>query len=263
MAVIAVTASCTSTPQAADFTIPDPSPTGAGTTAAPTAAPVEVATEEEPEPDPAIEICVRRATLIRVAYQYCDDAERGYAWYYLTYHRKIPAVGRRAAKGTFKRPNKRILQARVTGGVGSKAAIHDKDRAERLEVCVRTTSRIRVPDGRCEDADAGFGWYYIKISERVPAVGRQAEHGSFRPPGTITYRADKKGGAGTKAALDDEELSDLGSEESDSSGGVEDGWSESDSSDSASGFDSDFSTRRRSGCSGCSGTSGRSRSGRR
>ncbi|MBN6050388.1 hypothetical protein JYK22_00470, partial [Nonomuraea sp. RK-328] len=163
----------------------------------------EAADETDDTKPSQIEICVAKGDRHRVSDQRCDDALTGYAWYYLPLTAKIPANGGKAGKGSFSRPDTDVLRARAKGGRGSKAAIEDYE--DRVEICVRRTTRVRVSDDRCDDEDRGYTWYYIRIDRRVPAVGRLADRGSFHDPdGLATYRARTKGGPGAKAAIHDE-----------------------------------------------------------
>ncbi|MEV0194924.1 hypothetical protein [Nonomuraea sp. NPDC050691] len=162
----------------------------------------DIADETDDEEPGQIEICVAKGDRRRVADQRCDDALTGYAWYYLPATAKIPANGSKAKRGSFRRPDTTLSRASAKGGRGSRAAIEDYE--DRVEICVRRTTRARVSDSRCDDEDRGYTWYYIRIGRRVPAVGRLAERGSFRAPDGLTYRARTKGGPGAKAAIDDE-----------------------------------------------------------
>ncbi|MFC4117372.1 MULTISPECIES: hypothetical protein [Nonomuraea] len=76
--------------------------------------------------DPRVEICVRKATRIRVPDSRCTDKDPGHAWYYLRLSSHVPAVGRRAAGGSFMVPNGDSYRARRNGGDGVDAAISYK-----------------------------------------------------------------------------------------------------------------------------------------
>ncbi|MFF5243685.1 hypothetical protein ACFY3V_05335 [Streptosporangium sp. NPDC000095] len=148
----------------------------------------------------AILICVKKRTRIRVAYRPCDDAELGFAWYFLSWETKIPATGRKAKGGTFEDPGYSVTSlARNRGGVGPEVALSDE---ARFEVCVKAETRIRASDSRCDDEDDGFTWYHIPYDDHVPAVGKKAVGGSFYRAGSDRYRAQVKGGMGDEAVIE-------------------------------------------------------------
>ncbi len=181
---------------------PTPSPTPARTPA--TDAPTEQPAQDTDTEDPGfIEICVNRKTLVRVNYRGCDDARPGRAWYFLPLRAKVPATGSKAKKGSFRQPSGETYRAPAKGGVGSDVMITDID--DRVQVCVRQATRIRVSDIRCDDGEKGYAWYYIRMDGHVPRVGRQAEEGSFREPYSEAYRARRSGGDAAKAAIDYED----------------------------------------------------------
>ncbi|MFC4061381.1 hypothetical protein ACFOWE_24030 [Planomonospora corallina] len=140
---------------------------------------------------------------MRAGYQRCDDAGRGYAWYFLPEEGRVPGHGGTARGGTFEKPPGQVLRARAAGGKGS--AVSFSDLKDRFEICVRRSDRIRFSDARCEDERTGFTWYYIRLDRHAPAVGKRAEKGSFRQPYGDTYRAARKGGSGAGAATDHED----------------------------------------------------------
>ncbi|MGP4099450.1 hypothetical protein [Nonomuraea sp. KM90] len=147
------------------------------------------------------EICVRKATLVRAADQLCDDNNPGHVWYYVPLTAKIPAVGKKAGSGTFDASD---LPYRVSekGGTGEDIVIAD-DEMDRIEICVRKQTRIRVRDGRCDDGDTGYEWYYFPPDRQVPAVGKKAVNGSFhRSDYSETFRARPYGGKGRKVMLE-------------------------------------------------------------
>ncbi|MFC4013539.1 hypothetical protein ACFOY2_40365 [Nonomuraea purpurea] len=55
-----------------------------------------------PDDQDSVEICVRKRTRIRVRDTRCDDEDSGYVWYYIPLSRKVPAVGKKAATGSFR-----------------------------------------------------------------------------------------------------------------------------------------------------------------
>ncbi|WP_405144200.1 hypothetical protein OG589_41100 [Sphaerisporangium sp. NBC_01403] len=158
----------------------------------------ETAQEEEEEAQ-VIEICVEKSSRIRRGYRPCDDVVAGYTWYFLPWEAKIPAVGKKANGGGFKGPKSAAPRAMAKGGIGSKVAITDVD--DRVRVCVKKSTRVRVSNIRCDDDERGYAWYYIRIDGHVAPVGRKAEDGSFRVPYGDTYRARSKGGDGVDAAI--------------------------------------------------------------
>lgn len=152
------------------------------------------------EEDPSyIVICVRKRTRIRVAYRPCDDAESGFAWYFTPIEVKVPATGRKARGGSFRDPGYEGSRARARGGLGFEAAVLHKDR---VEVCVKQSTRIRTADSRCDNFEEGFAWYRIPLDGYVPALGKKAKGGSFYSTGTKELRASEKGGAAAKAVIE-------------------------------------------------------------
>ncbi|OUC99463.1 hypothetical protein CA984_02740 [Streptosporangium minutum] len=207
-----------------------------------------------------IEVCVRKGNRIRVADQRCDDAERGYSWYFIPAEKRVPALGKRAGKGSLRKPSGEILRAAKKGGRGNDVSIVDVE--DRVMVCVRKETRTRVSDRACNGRKRIFRWYYIRIDRHVPAVGEKAEAGSFRVPYGDTYNAIQKGGIGTKAAIDYEDY-----EDSDIEDDTDDG-----SNDTATDTDTDtdrVTTGCGIGCRRCTGvcngssSNGRRRGGRR
>lgn len=155
---------------------------------------------DEAEPRTFAEICVRKKTMVRTAYRPCDDAEKGHAWFYLAIDAKIPAVGGKAKSGSFEPPDADLVRVSDKGGSGDTIALSDD--ADRVEICVRTSTRVRTDDGRCDDGRDGYQWYYIPISRHIPRVGARAERGTYHPSDWWTpYRARPKGGQGRAAAI--------------------------------------------------------------
>jgi hypothetical protein len=147
-----------------------------------------------------IEVCVRKDNRIRVGDQRCDDAERGYVWYFIPAEKRVPALGKRAGKGSLREPSGETLRAAKKGGRGNDVSIVDVE--DRVMVCVRKETRIRLSDRTCNGTKRTLRWYYIRIDRHVPAVGEKAEAGSFHVPYGDTYNAIQKGGIGSKAAID-------------------------------------------------------------
>ncbi|MGN9839183.1 hypothetical protein ACTMTI_13780 [Nonomuraea sp. H19] len=157
---------------------------------------------DEDEPCAVVEICVRKKTMVRAAYRPCDDAEKGYAWYYLALETKIPAVGRKPKSGSFELLGDDWVHVSDKGGIGDAIALSDD--ADRVKVCVRTSTRIRANDVHCDDFDDGYEWYYIPIFRRIPRVGVRAERGTYHPSEWwTTYRARPEGGKGRAAAIEE------------------------------------------------------------
>nr|BFE83032.1 hypothetical protein GCM10020093_056330 [Planobispora longispora] len=154
-------------------------------------------------------------------------------------------MGRKAGKGSFRRPDGERHRARAKGGRGPEVSFTDDE--NRFEICVREDTRVRVPDARCDDEDEGFAWYYVRLDGRAPATGRRASGGSFLEPSRSTYRAEKRGGSGMKAAIDPYADTDM---DTDSSTGTGTG-------------SGDSSTRSQSGCGLNCGGGTRTKSGRR
>ncbi|MFI6920805.1 hypothetical protein ACIBIZ_12705 [Nonomuraea spiralis] len=74
-----------------------------------------------------VEVCVRKATRVRAADKHCENDRSGYGWYYLLLSRQIPAVGKKAAKGSFfSNENSAWFRARPRGGKGSKAIVEQE-----------------------------------------------------------------------------------------------------------------------------------------
>ncbi|WP_090943657.1 hypothetical protein [Nonomuraea jiangxiensis] len=165
---------------------------------------------EEEVPDENVkpsfaEICVRKKTMVRAAYRSCDDAEKGHAWYYLSLDAEIPATGGKARSGTFELPGYDGVRVSGKGGRGRKIAL-PLDDGERIEICVRTRTRVRTDDGYCDDIqpEKGYAWYYLPFSRRVPRLNAKAEHGTYRySPHQTAFRARPEGGKG-KAAIAEE-----------------------------------------------------------
>ncbi|MBT2233271.1 hypothetical protein [Nonomuraea sp. NEAU-A123] len=157
---------------------------------------------DEDELPSVAEICVGKTTMLRTAYRPCDDAQKGYAWYYLTLDEKIPPVGKKPKSGSFESPGDDRVRVSDKGGSGDAIALSDD--ADRVEVCVRTSTRVRTGDVHCDDEDGGYAWYYIPISHRIPRVGARAERGTYHSSDYwTTYRARSKGGEGRAAATEE------------------------------------------------------------
>ncbi|MET9338964.1 hypothetical protein [Nonomuraea sp. NPDC003804] len=88
------------------------------------------------------------------------------------------------------------------GGPGESVKTVDID--DRVEICVRKPSRIRVAYTFCDRRKPRHAWYYIPFDRAIPSIGGQAEGGSFRftTDYATTYRARRKGGQAKDAALD-------------------------------------------------------------
>lgn len=140
-----------------------------------------------------VELCVKKVTLVRAEYQRCDDAMPGYALYYVPLSSQLPAIRKKVANGTFVEPATAPLRARADGGTF-------RDDQDRIEICVRERTRVRVEDGRCDGGD--HAWYYLLLSHHVPAVGGTAAGGSFRLPRlSESFRGRPGGGKGSAIAL--------------------------------------------------------------
>ncbi|GII67391.1 hypothetical protein Skr01_74760 [Sphaerisporangium krabiense] len=127
----------------------------------------------------------------------------GVAWYYLPIRAKVPAVGAKAAHGSFEQPSGTLVRARGNGGEGPAVIVDDIE--DRVEICVLKKTRTRVSDDECDDVEERYAWYYIRMDDRrVPAVGKKAEKGSFREPDGMTHRARRSGGPAETAAIDEE-----------------------------------------------------------
>ncbi|UBU15468.1 hypothetical protein [Nonomuraea gerenzanensis] len=145
-------------------------------------------------------ICLAQVTRLRVADQRCDDREQGHVWFYVPVTSAVPAVGTAAAEGLPYAPPRRPYRASAKGGSGQGVLVADD--GDRVKICVRVTTRVRVPDERCDDRLDGHDWYHLPMERRVPAIGGKAERGTFVPPGSVaTFRARPGGGKGSKAAI--------------------------------------------------------------
>ncbi|WP_433517593.1 hypothetical protein ACQP2T_19875 [Nonomuraea sp. CA-143628] len=170
------------------------------------------------------EICVNKKTRLRINYRPCDDARPGAAWYFFPLEARVTATGSKAKHGSFKQPRGDAYRAPAKGGSGSDVMIADVD--DRVKVCVRKATRIRVANIRCDDGEKGYGWYYIRIDGTVPAMGEKADDGSFREPYAEAYNARGKGGDAAKAAIgyEDPDAPDPEEEDGDTDDGdTEDG----------------------------------------
>ncbi|SPL97380.1 unnamed protein product [[Actinomadura] parvosata subsp. kistnae] len=177
---------------------------GCGATASPQRRPADTVPTRTAQRDQSTqdhaEICVEDRTRVRTEDQRCDDRQRGHSWYYVPLSATVPAIGRKAASGLPYAPPGRAYRAVRKGGSGQGVLIVD-DR-DRVEICVQVSTRVRVPDERCEDLLDGYAWYYLVIDRRIPAVGKRAERGSYLPPRQLTtYRARRDGGKGGTAAI--------------------------------------------------------------
>jgi hypothetical protein len=71
-----------------------------------------------------------------------------------------------------------VMAANLTGCASSSA--------DYAAVCVDPATEERVPDDQCDDdsdyngVGAGFFWYYLGASSRVPAIGSTATGGTYR-----------------------------------------------------------------------------------
>ncbi|GLK07132.1 hypothetical protein [Streptosporangium carneum] len=155
---------------------------------------------EESDDELYVAICVSKRTRSRVAYRPCDDAQPGFTWYFIPEEGKIPATDQKAKGGSFTDPGYEGFRARARGGPVSEAIVSDEE--NRVSVCVRKRTRVRVADDRCDDEDDGFAWYNIPLDGYAPAVGRKAEGGSFYFTGWDGLRARKKGGKARDAVIE-------------------------------------------------------------
>jgi hypothetical protein len=161
-------------------------------------------TEEEEEAEVAeIAVCVDKDDQTRADYRPCEDETGGFAWYFYTETATIPAVGQKVSGGTYTGADEELTKAAPKGGLGTEIAIETP--SEWVEVCVKKPSRLRVVNNFCEEQQSGYGWYYIAIDGFAPAVGKRADHGSFRFFGGDTYRARQSGGDAVDAAIEYEE----------------------------------------------------------
>ncbi|MEU8323613.1 hypothetical protein AB0C33_35055 [Nonomuraea sp. NPDC048881] len=150
-----------------------------------------------------VEVCVRKATSVRVDYQFCDDKVKGYARRLLTGTARIPAIGRKVGKGVTGEYTGLTYRAPRKGGKGVTNMILDED--DRIEICVREETRVRAADKHCENDRSGYGWYYLLLSGQIPAVGKQAAKGSFfSNENSSWFRARPSGGKGSKAIVEQE-----------------------------------------------------------
>ncbi|NUW34076.1 hypothetical protein HTZ77_21950 [Nonomuraea sp. SMC257] len=141
-----------------------------------------------------VELCVKKVSLVRATYQPCDDATPGYAWYYVPASVRWAAVGKKVAHGTWVEPA--TIPLRVRGDDGTFL-----DDRQRVRICVRKRTRVRVADDRCRDA-VDHAWYYLLLSRQVPAVGGRAAGGSFHlPRSSEWFRGRRSGGKGGVVAL--------------------------------------------------------------
>lgn len=70
-----------------------------------------------------IQICVNKRAQTRIPDVHCDEKDHGNAWYYLSRSRQIPAVGQKAANGSFRALlYGTIYRAPPGGGKGSEVA---------------------------------------------------------------------------------------------------------------------------------------------
>ncbi|WP_068926576.1 hypothetical protein [Planobispora rosea] len=69
------------------------------------------------------EICVREGALVRVSDARCEDEDRGFAWYYVRFSKRVPAVGAKAAGGSFFEPDGDTYRAEKRGGSGADTAL--------------------------------------------------------------------------------------------------------------------------------------------
>ncbi|GAA2209438.1 hypothetical protein GCM10009850_048960 [Nonomuraea monospora] len=151
--------------------------------------------------DEFIQICARKKTRVRVSNRPCDDAEPGHAWYFLPVDEHVPATGRKAKKGSFKRPDGITYRAPAKGGLGRAVMIED-EYVDYVEVCTLKRTRVRASDVNCDHGEKGYAWYYIRMDGYVPPIGKKAEEGSFfTVPYEDPYRARRKGGDAVDAAI--------------------------------------------------------------
>ncbi|MGW4408013.1 hypothetical protein ACWEJ6_28565 [Nonomuraea sp. NPDC004702] len=150
-----------------------------------------------------VEVCVRKATSVRVDYQLCDDKVKGYARRLLTGTARIPAIGKKVGKGVTGEHTGLTYRAPRKGGKGVTNMILDED--DRIEICVREETRVRAADEHCENDRSGFGWYYLLLSGQIPTVGKKAAKGSFfSNESSASFRARPSGGKGSKAIVEQE-----------------------------------------------------------
>jgi hypothetical protein len=193
LVALLVSTGCASTSRTIEVAEESPSPWDDGITSG--------EDDEAEEVEDQVEVCVRKSTSIRVDYQPCDDKEKGYVWRFLPITGKIPAVGKKVGKGSDSTGS--TYRAPAKGGKGRKIMISD-DR-DRIEICVREKTHVRVADTYCEDEESGYAWYYLLLSRQVPAVGKQAARGTYyMPVDSESRRARRAGGKGSKAAIEEE-----------------------------------------------------------
>ncbi|NRQ39129.1 hypothetical protein HII36_46000 [Nonomuraea sp. NN258] len=163
--------------------------------------------EEEVEKE-YLAICVTKKSQARVVDQPCDDDEKGHSWYFLPSPSTVPAVGRKARGGAFGWPEDgEAYRAARKGGRSADAKVDES--YDLVEVCVKSRTRMRVFDGRCDDEDEGHAWYYLPLTGHVPAVTEKAVRGSFYLFGWgETYRARRGGGKGSQAAIEETSAED-------------------------------------------------------
>ncbi|MEV4374607.1 hypothetical protein AB0J71_46655 [Nonomuraea sp. NPDC049637] len=197
LAALLLAAGCSASPPAPEQAVQPPQ-AWSGDPSADSTDDVEEAEEDR------VEVCVRKATSIRVDYQLCDDKEKGYARRLLPATARIPAIGRKVGKGTTGEYDGLTYRAPKKGGKGVTNMILDRD--DRIEICVRKETRVRAADKHCENDRSGYGWYYLPLSRRIPAVGRKAAKGSyFSNEYSESFKARPSGGKGSKAMVVEEE----------------------------------------------------------
>jgi hypothetical protein len=160
--------------------------------------------EEDPESTLIVMICINKSTKVRVGYRGCDDNESGFAWLYLSTNEPVPAVGKKVKGGSLKAPKGEYMEFYRAPKKGGRLSDEDLivEGFDSAQICVKTSTRIRVADRPCTDDEPGYAWYFINIDDRVPAVGKKAEYGSYREPAGETFRVRGKGGVGSEIAID-------------------------------------------------------------
>ncbi|MEV0587050.1 hypothetical protein [Nonomuraea sp. NPDC050310] len=74
-------------------------------------------------PASVVEVCVRKATRVRVQERHCVQQDSKHAWYDLGLDRQIPPMGAKAARGSFRRTAYAVTyRAPAEGGEGSEVA---------------------------------------------------------------------------------------------------------------------------------------------
>ncbi|GAA2210226.1 hypothetical protein GCM10009850_056850 [Nonomuraea monospora] len=166
----------------------------------PNTTPTRTAAQRDTSTVDHAQICVGQATRVRQEDQRCDDREPDHAWHYVPVTSTVPAVGAKVTTGIPYAPPRRAYRAARKGGLGTSVLIMDEE--DRVMICVRARTRIRVRDDHCDDHLDGYEWYYLPMKRQVAAIGKKAERGTFTPPTYVeTFRARRGGGKGDTAMV--------------------------------------------------------------